>query len=49
MIVTGILAVGFGGVYLVTGRNLWAAVSTHGLHDTVGSVLLYLGIGGPGG
>lgn len=48
MILTGILALGFGIAYLVAGRNLWAAILTHGLYDTIGFVLLFLGAGSGG-
>ena len=30
-------------IFLATGRNLWAAIITHGLTDTIDILLLYLG------
>jgi membrane protease YdiL (CAAX protease family) len=33
-----------GAAYLMSGKNLWVAVLTHGLIDTTGIVLLYFGI-----
>ena len=33
-----------GAVYLLMKRNLWVAILTHGLVDTIGIVLLFLGI-----
>jgi membrane protease YdiL (CAAX protease family) len=33
----------YGAVYLWAGRNLWAAIIAHGVYDTVGLGLLYLG------
>jgi len=32
-----------GVIFLASGRNLWAAIITHGVTDTIGIVLLYLG------
>ena len=44
MIGTGLYALVFGLIYLVAGRNLWAPAIAHGLLDTLGFVLLYLGV-----
>ena len=33
-----------GAAYLLSGRNLWVAVLTHGLINTVGIVLLFFGL-----
>lgn len=33
----------FGGVYLVSGRNLWASIVAHGVTDTIGIVLIFFG------
>lgn len=33
-----------GAVYLLSGRNLWVAILTHGLIDTVGFVAVFFGI-----
>ncbi|MCM3872387.1 MAG: CPBP family intramembrane metalloprotease [Pyrinomonadaceae bacterium] len=32
-----------GGLYLATGRNLWVPIIVHGVNDTVGFVLIFLG------
>jgi membrane protease YdiL (CAAX protease family) len=32
-----------GAAFLLTGRNLWAPIVTHGLIDTFGVAVLYLG------
>lgn len=37
---TGLL---LGGLYLATGRNLWVPIIAHGVNDTVGFVLIFLG------
>lgn len=37
---TGLL---FGALYLATGRNLWVPIIAHGVNDTVGFTLIYLG------
>jgi len=34
----------FAGLYFHTGRNLWASILAHGIHDTFGFTLIYLGI-----
>jgi membrane protease YdiL (CAAX protease family) len=33
----------FGIAYLANGRNLWAPIIAHGVYDTIGFVLIYLG------
>ena len=33
----------FGVLYLASGRNLWLPILTHGISDTIGLVLIYLG------
>ena len=38
--VTGLL---LGGLYLATGRNLWVPIIVHGVNDTVGFILIFLG------
>jgi len=43
MILTGVIAVGFGLAYLVSGRNLWAPILTHGFYDTIGFLFVFLG------
>ncbi len=37
---TGLL---LGALYLATGRNLWVPIIVHGVNDTVGFILIYLG------
>jgi hypothetical protein len=32
-----------GGLYLATGRNLWVPIIVHGVNDTVGFILIFLG------
>jgi membrane protease YdiL (CAAX protease family) len=44
MILTGILGLCFGGLYLWGGRNLWTSIGTHGLYDSAAFVILFLGI-----
>lgn len=41
---TGISGLLFGVAYLASGRNLWCAILAHGLIDTIGFVMIYLGI-----
>ena len=43
VVATGLTGMVFAGVYLATGRNLWAAILTHGLLDTVGFLMIYSG------
>ncbi len=43
MITTGFSGLVFGIAYLVNGRNLWAPIIAHGVYDTIGFVLIYLG------
>jgi membrane protease YdiL (CAAX protease family) len=43
MVSTGISGLVFGTLYLVTGRNLWAPIFAHGIYDTVGFLLIFLG------
>lgn len=38
-----VLALVFGAVYLRSGRNLWPLIAAHGIIDTVGITLIYLG------
>lgn len=44
IVITGTMGLGFGTVYLLKGRNLWFAILTHGLYDTAGFILVYLGL-----
>lgn len=39
--VSGLL---FGMLYLIGGRNLWLPILAHGLSDTIGLILIYLGL-----
>jgi len=43
MITAGLGGFVFGLLYLVAGRNLWVSVIAHGMMDTVGFLLLFLG------
>jgi membrane protease YdiL (CAAX protease family) len=43
MLATGISGLVFGVLYLATGRNLWAPILAHGIYDTVGFLLIFLG------
>jgi membrane protease YdiL (CAAX protease family) len=40
---SGVAGLILGAAYMLSGRNLWAAVLAHGLVDTVGVVVLYFG------
>jgi membrane protease YdiL (CAAX protease family) len=42
-IATGLSSVVFGALYLAGGGNLWVPIVAHGVHDTVGFVLIFLG------
>lgn len=33
----------YGGLYLASGRNLWAPIIAHGVYDTLGLLLIFLG------
>ena len=44
MVANGFTGLVFAGVYLGTGRNLWAAIGTHGVQDTAGFAMMYLGV-----
>jgi membrane protease YdiL (CAAX protease family) len=44
MVATGLTGLLFAGIYLATGRNLWAAIIAHGSLDTTGFVLMYFGV-----
>lgn len=43
MIITGMSGLLFGALYLASGRNLWTAIIAHGVNDTLGFALIYLG------
>jgi membrane protease YdiL (CAAX protease family) len=44
MIATGLTGLVLGCVYVMTGRNLWACILAHGVMDTTGFVMIYLGV-----
>lgn len=44
VIATGLTSVVLSALYLSAGRNLWPAIMAHGMLDTVGFVMLYLGV-----
>lgn len=41
MILTGVAGAGFGAVYLIRNKKLWAAILTHGLYDTIAFLLVF--------
>jgi membrane protease YdiL (CAAX protease family) len=43
MISTGISGLFFGAYFLASGRNLWAPILAHGVSNSIGFVLLFLG------
>lgn len=43
MLLTGMIGLIFGGVYLAAGRNLWVTILAHGAIDTISLVALYAG------
>ena len=43
MITTAVLGLAYGVLYLLAGRNLWVPIIAHGVLDTVGFILIYLG------
>lgn len=43
MIDSGVAGLIFGAAYLFAGRNLWACVLAHGLHDSIAVVAVYCG------
>ncbi len=43
VVLTGLVGACLGVIYLRSGRNLWAAVLTHGFYDTVGFLLVFMG------
>ena len=44
MIATGLTGLVLGWLYQATGRNLWAPIIAHGVMDTSGLVMIYLGV-----
>lgn len=47
-IITGVLGVGFALMYFVMRRNLWGAILTHGVYDTLAFIAVYLQLDQPG-
>lgn len=43
VILAALLGAGYGGLYLATGGNLWVAVLSHGLYDTIGFLVVFAG------
>jgi membrane protease YdiL (CAAX protease family) len=43
---TALAGLVLGGLYLLTGRNLWLPILTHGIIDTVGFLIIYSGLAG---
>ena len=44
MIATGLTGLVLACVYVATGRNLWASILAHGVMDTTGFLMIYLGV-----
>ena len=44
MIITGLTGLLFAGLFFATNRNLWAAIIAHGIYDTVGFLMIFLGV-----
>jgi membrane protease YdiL (CAAX protease family) len=44
VVATGVAGLLFGTAYLLTGRNLWVTILAHGVIDTLGFVMFYLGM-----
>jgi membrane protease YdiL (CAAX protease family) len=44
MIDSGVAGLVYGAAYMLSGRNLWAAILAHGFVDTAGVCLLYFGL-----
>jgi len=44
VLTAGIHGLVFAGLYFYTGRNLWAPILAHGIHDSFGFMMIYLGI-----
>jgi membrane protease YdiL (CAAX protease family) len=44
VIMSGCIGLGFGVVYLVSKRNLWPSILTHGLYDTIGFIVLFVSL-----
>ncbi|RPJ76245.1 MAG: CPBP family intramembrane metalloprotease [Acidobacteria bacterium] len=44
VVATGLTGLVFAGAYLASGRSLWAAILAHGILDTTGFVMIYLGV-----
>jgi len=45
MLLTGVIGLVFGTVYLAVGRNLWVTILAHGAIDTISLIALYAGAG----
>lgn len=43
-IITGITGFIFAWLYFATNRNLWAAILAHGIHDTIGFLMIFFGV-----
>ena len=41
---SGVAGLILGAAYMLSGRNLWAAILAHGFIDTFGVVVLFLGL-----
>ncbi len=43
VVATGLMGLTFALAYLASGRNLWSAILAHGISDTLGFTMIYLG------
>lgn len=44
MIATGISGLVFAGLFFASKKNLWAAIIAHGIYDTIGFLMIFLGV-----
>ncbi|MGE0039687.1 MAG: CPBP family intramembrane glutamic endopeptidase [Vicinamibacterales bacterium] len=44
ILTTGLNGAVFAGAYLLSGRNLWVPIIAHGMADTLGFTMIYLGV-----
>ena len=48
ILTTAYIGLVLGGIYLASGRNLWAPILAHGIADTVSLTMIYRGVSLPG-
>jgi membrane protease YdiL (CAAX protease family) len=44
MILTAVIGFIFGVIYLITKKNLWASIFTHGIYDTIAFIFVFYGL-----